>query len=897
MARGEVRIPVVVDPSGVKRGTAVAAAELSSFDRRANKSTKTLSSLTTVAGGAGLALGGGLALGLSQSISAFKDAEKQTSRYVAQLKVLGVNTEAVRKQVEDVTAAQSKLSGFTKTELTGSFATLLTSTGNVTDALKLNATTMDFARLRHLPLEQAAKILGKVWDGNVATLNRYGIRVAKGTTATEALRLVQQKAAGQAKSFGDTTAGAADKAGAKIELLKEKVGAGLAPAMNDAASATVSFADATGTLIDRAGGLGPIVAGAAGFGAFRLLAPSLHDAGSAVGALSKVAGEKGAGTSMRVLGSAVADSVSPMTAAGIGAGLLAAGIYEIYSNSETADQAVSGLNATIKGLNSALDQTKVAKDAVNNAKDYVKSTGDAEKAGRARASALHAEVVQLQEHKGTVAQVAAADKRWQKALSDVVPLVHQHKSAVDSLDAAQKNLTQSEDGATEAADKQNRKARDVTNKIRDQVTIVRAAGKSAVILSDGLGGAGAEAEKFAALMDKAAASTHGTDRAVSTADSNLAGFARHIGRLPTIREIKLVTHYTAEGLSLDELEKKIDSLHSKAITLTTTVNPLTGRVVAPKVTPKRTGPPFNPSASGAYVAGSYSAGDRVPAMLSGEEVVLNPAQQGMVASGWSIGGALRATGAPTIGYATGAGARGGNAPRLPGGPRGGSASVAGARSDIAQKVVAALNSQQARWGSSQALAALGISRSNAFDDPVAQAAALTADQLEAQRESVTISQILANPAKALRVKGGVLTRDQRTSLLQALASATDRAVSDRDSAYALLHPDATSGSSGSNTAADTSTTIADLQAQLAQANDRGAIATRAKILSDTTLSALGARGDIGGGFGTVRDAGAGITINTLHPGDSRTLAAVAAAAAAGFGQQASVGSKRIGIYP
>lgn len=78
----------------------------------------------------------------------------------------------------------------------------------------------------------------------------------------------------------------------------------------------------------------------------------------------------------------------------------------------------------------------------------------------------------------------------------------------------------------------------------------------------------------------------------------------------------------------------------------------------------------------------------------------------------------------------------------------------------------------------------------------------------------------------------------------------------------------------------------DLQAQLDQANERARIATLENQANIAALAAFGSPGDIGTGrFGNARDAGAQIVINTLHPGDPRTLAAVGAAAAGGFDLQ------------
>lgn len=653
MARGRVRIPIIADPSGVKKGTAQAQRDLRSFDKNAGRTQGVITGLSSTASSLGLAFGaGGIALGVSHSITAFKDLEKQNARTIAQLKNLGVNTDAVRKKIDESTASLSKMSGFQEHELKASFGTLLTSTHDVTGALNLNVTAANLARLRQIDLGTASKVLGKVVDGNVGILNRYGIHIEKGTSVTEALRQVQLKAAGQAREFGSTTAGASDKASASITKLEEKVGGQLAPALNEAAGATLSFAGATGTLIEQVGGLGPVFSGAAGFGAFKLLAPQVGKASSALG-------ERG-------LVGALVSTISPMSAAAIGAGLLAGGVYEIWHNSESAEQAVSGLNEKIRGLNAALDQTQIAKDAITSAKDYVKATKDSEAAARARATALHADIVQLKEHKGSEAQVEAATKKWKKALDDVVPAVHAKQRAQHELEAANRNLKTSIGGVTDAENAQAVKSRDVIQKAKDLIDVTRINSTEAGKFVTNVDKSALAAEAFARGMDNAASKTRAADVDVRTADTNLAAFARRMQRLPTVREIKLITRYSAEGLSLTEIQRRLDHLHNKQIavsvrsTFGNAPNPITGISPSNERNLPAGSRGGQGSASGGFVSGRYADGDRIPALLAGEEAVLNPRQIGMVDSGMSVMGALAATGAPMIGAG---GFIGGGAPR------------------------------------------------------------------------------------------------------------------------------------------------------------------------------------------------------------------------------------------
>lgn len=851
MPSKRVRLYIDSDASGVQKGVGQAQRSLRGFENQAKRTSSVMGGLSTGASSLGLAFGAaGLAVGIRGSIDAFKEQEKSSARVIATLKTLGVNTDAVRKKIQDVTTAQAKLSGFQDEDLQASFSTILRVTKDVNESLRLNALAMDIARGSGKDLNAVSVAIAKVADGNAGALGRYGVKAEKGATATDVLTKAQQRFAGQAREFGNTTAGAADKANAQINELQESIGAKLAPAMNSAAGATIKLAGATGNFVDQAGGIGPIVAGAAGFGAFRLLAPSIANAGSALGALGKVAGSQGAGASFRVLGSAVASSVSPMNAATIGAGLLAGGIYALASSSESADQAVNGLNGTVKGLYAALDQKAVAVNAVNTARDYVNTTRDAIDAAKASGAS-------------------------EKVL---IPLIHQHQSALTSLKSAQTNLRQSTDGVNAAQDAQSRKAQDVIGKVEKQARLAqnlagnwREYGKQG---RDGFDLAAGGASRFAALMDRAAERTARTDSAVSKVDANLAGFARRVGRIPSTKEIKLITNFTAQGQSLDTIQRKLDAIRSKEVTVrfnqtfNNAPNPLTG---------------ISPSArrsSGGFIPGRYSAGDRVPAMLSGEEAVLNPRQIDMLGRD-AVVGVLKATGAPT-GFATGKiPARGGSSTRV--GPTTGSL------------VDRALDRRMGAWDFAQARSQLGIAQADG--DAGRSVGAYRTELATDTARRNAIQAILKNPGKALGVPGGRLTQSQRTALLQALAATISEINDDNQTIYNLLHPSATDTGGGGDdgggvgTSTDTPGPSPDLQAQLDRQIALTAVATKGQRLSDATLATFTGSGDIGtGNYANAFSAAAQLTWS--RPATTRE---VAAASNEGNGQQASITANRVSV--
>ena len=90
----------------------------------------------------------------------------------------------------------------------------------------------DLARAKNMDLGTAAKLVGKVADGNTSALSRYGIIIKKGATATQALGALQQRFAGAAKTYGDSSAGAADKFHNSLQQLQITVGTALLPVVN-----------------------------------------------------------------------------------------------------------------------------------------------------------------------------------------------------------------------------------------------------------------------------------------------------------------------------------------------------------------------------------------------------------------------------------------------------------------------------------------------------------------------------------------------------------------------------------------------------------------------------------------------------------------------------------------
>ncbi len=206
---------------------------------------------------AGAAAAGALAVGLKQSVSAAIEAEKSAAKLEAQLKASNISYKAHAKEIDAVIQKHSRLAGVDDEELSDAFTTLVRSTGSVNVAMKDLGMVTDLARARNIDVAKAATMVAKVHAGAVTPLKAMGIAFTKTTenvdglkaahdkitpaqlaaakaadkeaNAQRALGEVQDAVKGQAEAYGETTAGAADRARVGFENLQEVVGSKLAP--------------------------------------------------------------------------------------------------------------------------------------------------------------------------------------------------------------------------------------------------------------------------------------------------------------------------------------------------------------------------------------------------------------------------------------------------------------------------------------------------------------------------------------------------------------------------------------------------------------------------------------------------------------------------------------------
>ena len=184
---------------------------------------------------------GGLALAGKELAQATIEAEKSNARMQAQLKASGISFKAHGAEIEQVIQKHSRLAGLDDEDLQDAFTNIVRVTGDVDKSLRLVGLASDFARGKQIDVAKAGEIVAKVAGGNIGVLGRYGIKVKEGATAQEALAQLQAKFAGQAKAYGETTAGAVDRAKVSFENIKETAGTALAPTVERVATAFSKF--------------------------------------------------------------------------------------------------------------------------------------------------------------------------------------------------------------------------------------------------------------------------------------------------------------------------------------------------------------------------------------------------------------------------------------------------------------------------------------------------------------------------------------------------------------------------------------------------------------------------------------------------------------------------------
>jgi len=210
----------------LKDGASKGMRELNKTARTLEKTAGKLNApFAAAAKGFAIAAGAAVVVGGAMFAAAKAAAEEDASiaRLNAAISANTKITEAQSKEMDAAVEARQNLA-FSDDALRDSLSRLVPRTKDVSKAIELQAIAMDFARLRGVDLSTASDLVGKVFSGNTSILSRYGFTVEKGTTATQALAMIQKAAAGQAEAYGKTTQGALESIQISIDNTVEDIG-------------------------------------------------------------------------------------------------------------------------------------------------------------------------------------------------------------------------------------------------------------------------------------------------------------------------------------------------------------------------------------------------------------------------------------------------------------------------------------------------------------------------------------------------------------------------------------------------------------------------------------------------------------------------------------------------
>ncbi len=159
-------------------------------------------------------------------------SDKTLKHLGAQLGTDTITLEDLKGVMEDTGRAAVKL-GYDDETASTAFAKLFQATKDIIQTQKDVALAMDLAAFSGRDLGSATQAIMMVHAGGTRVLKEFGIEVKEGTTAMEALNLVNQKVQGSAETMASTTEGKMKVLKVQWDNLKETLGEKFLPVFNE----------------------------------------------------------------------------------------------------------------------------------------------------------------------------------------------------------------------------------------------------------------------------------------------------------------------------------------------------------------------------------------------------------------------------------------------------------------------------------------------------------------------------------------------------------------------------------------------------------------------------------------------------------------------------------------
>jgi hypothetical protein len=215
-----------------------------------NSSNNMISSLNKISG-VMLGVSAGIIAGFGVAAKASMQEEQMFLRLGNTLKNVGVNFDDVKESLDKTIMAMEKATATSHDELYAAFNKLLNITGDYEASLKLLPLALDLAKGASMDLETAARLVGRVEEGNTSILARYGIIIKEGATQTEVLEQITRRYGGSAEAMGKSAAGAMTNIKLSLDTLMEAIGKAILGDLKDFAVKLAEIIDGITKWVDK----------------------------------------------------------------------------------------------------------------------------------------------------------------------------------------------------------------------------------------------------------------------------------------------------------------------------------------------------------------------------------------------------------------------------------------------------------------------------------------------------------------------------------------------------------------------------------------------------------------------------------------------------------------------
>lgn len=228
MATGSrtLKLSILADVDNLKKGLTEAGTDTDNFGTKLGDFGKAAGAAFAVAGAAAVAYAGKLLVDGVKAAAEDQAAQEKLATAIANVTNV---TDSTISSVEDYITQTSLAVGVTDDELRPSFARLVTSTGDVKQAISLQTVALDASVATGKSLEEVTNLIAKAYDGNTGALAKLGVGMTaselKALSFSDAIQLVSETFEGQANVQAETFAGKMDRLKIAFDEGKETVGA------------------------------------------------------------------------------------------------------------------------------------------------------------------------------------------------------------------------------------------------------------------------------------------------------------------------------------------------------------------------------------------------------------------------------------------------------------------------------------------------------------------------------------------------------------------------------------------------------------------------------------------------------------------------------------------------